>query len=38
MNGMMQHEYGVGLEDIHWFMGGLESPDCETADSTEVAG
>ena len=26
MNGMMQHEYGVGVEDIHWFMGGLDSP------------
>ena len=26
MNGMMQHEYGVGLEDIHWFIGGLDSP------------
>ena len=25
MNGMMQHEYGVGLEDIHWFIGGLDS-------------
>ena len=23
MNGMMQHEYGVTLEDIHWFIGGL---------------
>src|SRR5262245_22564211 len=23
MNGMMQHEYGVSLEDIHWFIGGL---------------
>jgi 4,5-dihydroxyphthalate decarboxylase len=26
MNGMMQHEYGVGLEDIQWFIGGLDSP------------
>jgi 4,5-dihydroxyphthalate decarboxylase len=26
MNGMMQHEYGVALEDIHWFIGGLDSP------------
>ena len=26
MNGMLQHEYGVGLEDIHWFIGGLDSP------------
>src|SRR5262245_27941462 len=23
MNGMLQHEYGVTLEDIHWFIGGL---------------
>jgi 4,5-dihydroxyphthalate decarboxylase len=26
MNGMMQHEYGVGPEDIQWFIGGLDSP------------
>ena len=26
MNGMMQHEYGVRLEDIHWFIGGLDAP------------
>jgi 4,5-dihydroxyphthalate decarboxylase len=26
MNGMMQHEYGVALEDIHWFIGGLDAP------------
>ena len=26
MNGMMQHEFGVGLADIHWFIGGLDSP------------
>jgi 4,5-dihydroxyphthalate decarboxylase len=26
MNGMMQHEYGVGLDDIHWFIGGLDAP------------
>ena len=26
MNGMMQHEYDVALEDIHWFIGGLDSP------------
>src|SRR5215831_15393658 len=23
MNGMLQHEYGVTLEDIHYFIGGL---------------
>jgi 4,5-dihydroxyphthalate decarboxylase len=23
MNGMLQHEHGVRLEDIHWFIGGL---------------
>jgi 4,5-dihydroxyphthalate decarboxylase len=23
MNGMLQHEHGVALEDIHWFIGGL---------------
>jgi 4,5-dihydroxyphthalate decarboxylase len=26
INGMMQHEFGVGLADIHWFIGGLDSP------------
>jgi 4,5-dihydroxyphthalate decarboxylase len=26
MNGMLQHEYGVNSEDIHWFIGGLNSP------------
>jgi 4,5-dihydroxyphthalate decarboxylase len=26
MNGMLQHEYGVSLEDIHWFIGGLTDP------------
>lgn len=26
MNGMLQHEYGVALEDIHWFIGGLDAP------------
>ena len=26
MNGMMQHEFGVGLADIHWYIGGLDSP------------
>jgi 4,5-dihydroxyphthalate decarboxylase len=25
MNGMMQHEFGVRLGDIHWFIGGLDS-------------
>jgi 4,5-dihydroxyphthalate decarboxylase len=26
MNGMLQHEYGVTMEDIHWFIGGLTAP------------
>jgi 4,5-dihydroxyphthalate decarboxylase len=26
MNGMLQHEYGVKLEDMQWFMGGLTTP------------
>jgi 4,5-dihydroxyphthalate decarboxylase len=26
MNGMMQHEYGVKLEDMQWFIGGLTTP------------
>jgi 4,5-dihydroxyphthalate decarboxylase len=26
MNGMLQHEYGVMLEDIHWFIGGMAGP------------
>jgi 4,5-dihydroxyphthalate decarboxylase len=26
MNGMLQHEYGVNLEDMHWFIGGLTTP------------
>jgi 4,5-dihydroxyphthalate decarboxylase len=26
MNGMLQHEYGVAMEDIHWFIGGLNVP------------
>ena len=26
MNGMLQHEYGVTLEDIYWFIGGLAGP------------
>jgi 4,5-dihydroxyphthalate decarboxylase len=26
MNGMLQHEYGVTIEDIHWFIGGLTAP------------
>src|ERR1700704_6584763 len=25
VRGMLQHEYGVRAEDIHWYMGGLES-------------
>ena len=26
MNGMLRHEYGVTLEDIRWFIGGLATP------------
>ena len=26
MNGMLQHEYGVKLEDMQWFIGGLATP------------
>lgn len=26
MKGLMQDEYGVRPEDMHWFMGGLEAP------------
>ena len=26
MNGMLQHEYGVKLEDMQWFIGGLTTP------------
>jgi 4,5-dihydroxyphthalate decarboxylase len=26
MNGMLQHEYGVTSKDIHWFIGGLDTP------------
>lgn len=26
MRGMMQDEYGVRAEDVHWFMGGLNEP------------
>ena len=26
LNGMLQHEYGVTMEDIHWFIGGLAAP------------
>ena len=25
MRGMLQHDYGVRAEDMHWFMGGLNS-------------
>jgi 4,5-dihydroxyphthalate decarboxylase len=25
MRGMLQHDFGVGAEDVHWFMGGLNS-------------
>jgi 4,5-dihydroxyphthalate decarboxylase len=26
MNGILQHEYGVMMEDIKWFIGGLTTP------------
>jgi 4,5-dihydroxyphthalate decarboxylase len=26
MRGMMQHDYGVRPQDVHWFMGGLDTP------------
>jgi 4,5-dihydroxyphthalate decarboxylase len=26
MNGMLQHEYGVASDEIHWFIGGLNAP------------
>ncbi|HLH22039.1 MAG TPA: PhnD/SsuA/transferrin family substrate-binding protein [Chloroflexota bacterium] len=26
MRGMLQHEYGVRPEDVHWFMGALDRP------------
>jgi 4,5-dihydroxyphthalate decarboxylase len=26
MNGMLQHEFGLKLEDMHWFIGGLTTP------------
>jgi len=26
MNGVLQHEYGVMMEDIQWFIGGLTTP------------
>src|SRR5688572_32777152 len=26
MNGMLQHEYGVAMQDIQWFIGGLTTP------------
>jgi 4,5-dihydroxyphthalate decarboxylase len=26
MRGMLQHDYGVLPEDMHWFMGGLKAP------------
>jgi len=26
MNGMLQHECGVALDEIHWFVGGLNVP------------
>ena len=29
MNGMLQHEYGVAPQDIHWFIGGLAAPTAQ---------
>jgi 4,5-dihydroxyphthalate decarboxylase len=26
MRGMLQHDYGVAPSDLHWFMGGLNTP------------
>jgi len=26
MKGMLQHDYGVTPDDIHWFIGGLDAP------------
>src|SRR5918995_7513635 len=26
MNGMLQHEYGVKLDDMQWFIGGTSTP------------
>ena len=26
MRGMMQHDYGVHPQDVHWLMGGLDAP------------
>jgi 4,5-dihydroxyphthalate decarboxylase len=26
MKGLLQHEYGVGPADVHWFIGGLDTP------------
>jgi 4,5-dihydroxyphthalate decarboxylase len=26
MRGMVEHEYGVRAEDMHWYIGGLDSP------------
>jgi 4,5-dihydroxyphthalate decarboxylase len=26
MKGMLQHDYGVAAQDIHWFIGGLDAP------------
>jgi 4,5-dihydroxyphthalate decarboxylase len=26
LRGMLQHDYGVAPEDLHWFMGGLNAP------------
>jgi 4,5-dihydroxyphthalate decarboxylase len=31
MNGMLQHEYGVTLEDIHWFTAGFASASARRA-------
>jgi 4,5-dihydroxyphthalate decarboxylase len=26
MNGMLHHQYGVAMQDIHWFIGGMTAP------------
>ncbi len=38
MNGMLQHEYGVPMDDIQWFIGGLTTPTQRPLDSVEAAG
>jgi hypothetical protein len=38
MNGMLQHEYGVTIEDIHWFIDKLIAPTQRAVDFVEAAG